>query len=111
MIGNQFTFRFIRDLDDASLDDVLRLKKSRSGKSIILTYKSIDLHNEHVTMFRNTRELSSYLYNYFSLMKEDDDPFLSVQIDHPVMPSILFTLEKFTHNIKRLVYMVELHYN
>jgi hypothetical protein len=111
MIGNQFTFRFIRNLDDASLDDFLRLKKSRSGKSIILTYKSTDLRKEHTAFFKNTKELSSYLYNYFSLLKDDDDPFRGVQLDHPVMPSILFTLEKFTSNIRRLVYMIELHYN
>jgi hypothetical protein len=111
MNATQFMFRFVRDVEDSSLDDLLKIKSSRSGKTLVLTYKSIDLKNEHVMYFKSVKNLSEYLFAYLSLMKYDDSPFEYVQVDPPVLPSVLFTVENLNYNIRRITSMIELHYD
>lgn len=111
MIASQFTFRFVRDVDDDSQDDVLKIKKSRSGKSFVLQYNSVDLKNSHEMHFLDVKVLTDYLFSYLSLLKYDDCPFINVQFDPPVFPTVMFTPENLHYNIRRITSLIETHYN
>jgi hypothetical protein len=113
MFSNQFVFKFIRDNENEQDDDFLTIRKSRSGKSFILTYKSIDLKKTRTKQINNLYNLVEYLLTFLTLMKYDDSPFKYMQLDPPTLPSIIFDHKDFTSHrvIENIIDLVELQYS
>jgi hypothetical protein len=113
MISNQFVFRFIRDNEDVASDDFLKIRKSRSGKSFIVTYKSIDLKKTRTKQINSLYNLVEYLLTFLTLMKYDDSPFVYMQLDPPTLPSIMFNHKDLTSKsvIGNITDLVELQYS
>ncbi len=78
--------RFHRDSDDSDQDDIIRIKYVGDHR-VRVTYQNDEGFSAEYVMCRGM--LQTYLSSMFRLLAADKDPFQGVQIDLPLMPSML----------------------
>jgi hypothetical protein len=102
---NRVMFRFVRKPPQhtAKKDDIITIQSSGQD-SYTITYqdKSSKCMSRKISMSRV--QVFEYLSLVFRMVNEDDDPFDSLQIIYPAMPSVLFSISRLNSNTRNLIY-------
>lgn len=102
--SSHITIRLLRKppKDSAKKDDIITISKEEDSyrvryqdKESKTTPRSIELSQD---------EVIEYFSTMFRMLKEDADPFDSVQVLFPSMPSVLLSLDTFDSYTRNLVY-------
>ena len=89
--------------DREKYDDVLFIRKVAEGK-YRLTYKDKQSKTSCVTEYSSDRDVLNHVRLMLNLLKEDDDPFSSVQVCFPNYPTCLFELSTLNSSKRDLIY-------
>jgi len=106
---NSLFLRFIRTRASSKTDDTVNIKRLGPDQySLAYTY------GEAVSKKAMTATLSSddtfrWLRHTLGLLEVDNDPFESVQMDFPLMPSVLVKITGINDAYDRLLNAVEFH--
>lgn len=96
--------RFQRDADNSAKDDIIRIKYIGEHKATVTyTYYGDGSTLEQVM---SHKMLTSYLSSMFFLIAADSNPFLAVQLDLPLMPSVCLPPNRLSweaHNILKQI--------
>lgn len=96
--------RFQRDADNSAKDDIIRIMYIGEHKATVTyTYYGGGCKTEQVM---NHNMLTSYLSSMFFLIAADSNPFLAVQLDLPLMPSVCLPPNRLSweaHNILKQI--------
>jgi hypothetical protein len=96
--------RFQRDADNSAKDDIIRITYIGEHKAAVTyTYYGVGCKTEQVM---NHKALTNYLSSMFCLIAADSNPFLAVQLDMPLMPSICLPPNRLSweaHNILKQI--------
>ena len=86
------TFRFLNAADSTNpeKDEVFTLWYN--GKNHLWVYKYNSNRTRHVMEFTSKQELYASLKSYFTLLSYDSDPYHSMQILLPAMPSVMLAM-------------------
>ncbi len=102
---NRVMFRLLRKppQQSAKKDDIITIQSS-GPSSYTITYqdKSSKCMARKISMSRT--QVFEYLSLVFRMVKEDDDPFDSLQIIYPAMPTILFSVSRLDSETRNLIY-------
>lgn len=104
------TFRFIRDNStDGASDDIATI--SYGGNNIYkLKFKtphSEGVADKPVVMMLDDRQIFRWVRRMISLMECDTDPFTGIQLDFPVMPSVMIEVKNLSRDYTALLDAVE----
>jgi hypothetical protein len=96
--------RFQRDADNSAKDDIIRITYIGEHKATV-TYKYYE-GGSTTEQVMSHKMLTSYLSSMFFLIAADSNPFLAVQLDMPMMPSICLPPNRLSweaHNILKQI--------
>lgn len=111
--ADNFTIRLIRELytESKSTDDTITIEPmagDESGFKIIMTTAGcqvVDHNPKHVSMkYMSSDEVYYYLQSLLTLLPLDEDKYAAVQIDMPLMPSVLVRVKKLHTIIHHVLY-------
>jgi hypothetical protein len=101
--------RFLREGENdrgAHTDDIIKIVKlGENSVRVVYHEHSVGGHTIDTMMF-NYGQLIGYLYRVFWLLGVDDDPFKSVQLFIPGMPSILISVATLQKNVGHILEML-----
>lgn len=89
MTKNTLTIHFVRDADNSSRDDVLKVTSADDGW-VLVKYHDKEANIKNMSFMKETGFMS-YMESLFSLMRYDSSPYQSVQISAPCHPQILIS--------------------
>lgn len=102
---NRVVFRFLRKPPHSSSkkDDILTIQSS-GPSTYTITYQ--DKHSKCMArkISLNRRQVFEYLSLVFRMLREDDDPFESLQVFYPAMPTVLFSVKRLDSETRDLLY-------
>jgi hypothetical protein len=103
-------FRFIRDNNtDGATDDIATI--SYAGNNIYkLKFKTPHSEgdaNKPVVMMLDDKQVFRWVRRMMSLLECDTDPFTGVQLDIPIMPSIMLDVKNLSRDYTALLDAVE----
>jgi len=101
--------RFLRkDENDRSgdTDDIVKIIKLGENSVRVVYHERCAAGHTIDTMIFNYGQLIGYLYRVFWLVGIDDDPFKSVQLFIPGLPSILISVANLQKNINHILEML-----
>ena len=103
---NSITFRFIRDDSiNADTDDVAHI--SYAGKNMYnISFKAYSL-KKPVVMFLDDQQTFRWVRRTIAMLECDTDPFTGVQLDVPMMPSIMLKVKNLSRDYSALLDAVE----
>ncbi len=100
-----FLLRFLREKSPkrSSSDDIVRIRPSTQNGlyAVIFSDNDAKLKREIYLPLQGVRR---YVSAVLRSVNRDDDPFLSVQVEPPAAPSVLFETRKLTAEIRDLIY-------
>ena len=100
---------FIRKYGSAKNDD--RVTISRLGANqfnLSYTYGESESKTPHQLVLTD-RAVFRWVRNVIGLLEKDSDPFESVQVDFPSMPTVLFEVSKLAYAYDHLLDAIEFH--
>ena len=103
-ISKIIRLRFQRDADNSAKDDIIRINYIGEHKATV-TYKYYG-DGSTAEQVMSHKMLSDYLSSMFFLIAADSNPFLAVQLDMPLMPSVCLPPNRLSweaHNILKQI--------
>lgn len=106
MTSRMINIRFIRKNEKlAKNDDQMRIW-SNDGQTFTVMFKSADTKKSTVTTLTD-RGVFRWMRHTISLLENDVDPFQFIQLDLPLMPSVLINAEELGISYNRILDAVE----
>ena len=107
----KITLRFIRDMNNSKRDDILTILPTEDFNIMEMKFEDNDGN-----FISKTRITETDLHNYFTavlpLLKNDADPYKSVQFFFPQFPSVLINTSDLNDYLNsNIMKMVETTYN
>ena len=100
--------RFIRQNEKhAKNDDQMRIWSS-DGQTFTVSFKSGDTKKSTVTTLSDSA-VFRWMRHTINLLEKDSDPFQSIQLDLPLMPSVLINAKELGSSYNRILDAVEFH--
>lgn len=87
-------------------DDVIKIIKLGENSVRVVYHERSAMGTTIDTMMFSYGQLIGYLYRVFWLVGVDEDPFKSVQLFIPGLPTILITVESLQKNINHILEML-----
>lgn len=105
MPRNRVMFRLLRKppQESAKKDDIITIQSS-GPSSYTITYQDKSSKCMARKISLNRQQVFDYLSLVFRMVKEDDDPFDSLQIVYPAMPTVLFSIRRLDSETRNLIY-------
>ena len=108
MSNRLINIRFIRQNEKrAKNDDTMRIW-SDDGQTFTVSFRSGDTKKSLVTTMSDTA-VFRWIRHTISLLEKDVDPFQFVQLDLPLMPSVLIKATELESSYNRILDAVEFH--
>jgi hypothetical protein len=108
MTSRLINIRFIRQNEKlAKNDDQMRIWSS-DGQTFTVMFKTGDTKKSVITTMSDAAVFRWVRYT-IGLLKLDSDPFQSVQLDLPLMPSVLINAKELESAYNRILDAVEFH--
>jgi len=102
-IRTSITLRFIRDHDNAETDDLLKISFSNAySYKIVFKDGKDNLKNRASNYSR--QEVLQYLSNVLRLVAVDEQPYDSVQILAPNVPTVIISPQNLSSQMRDLIY-------
>jgi len=92
---NSILIRFIRKDKDSDKDDMVKIERVGTNQ-YRLGYTYGEAKNKKVPTYidLNGSDVFRWMRFVIGLLEKDNDPFESVQLDWPFMPSVVFNIDK-----------------
>lgn len=107
---NSITFRFIRDNSvKGDTDDIATISyagKNNYNVSFQTTY-SENAKRSPTTMCLDDRQTFRWVRRVLSLLECDTDPFTGIQVDMPMMPSVMLKVQNVSKDYSSLLDAIE----
>ena len=101
--------RFIRKNSSSKNDDMVVIRRLGMNQfNLSYTYGDTKTKNTHKLVLTD-KAVFRWMRNTINLLEKDNDPFDSVQVDFPFMPSVLFDVAKLDNAYNSLLDAVEFH--
>ena len=108
MTSRLINIRFIRRNEKfAKNDDQMRIW-SNDGQTFMVMFKTGDTKKSVITTLSDSAVFRWVRYT-IGLLERDSDPFQSVQLDLPLMPSVLINAKELDSAYNRILDAVEFH--
>ncbi len=90
------------------MDDIIRIARLEHNLfHVAYTYANIGVSSQQMTQDM----LTAYLGSMFQLITADTRPFIAVQIDLPLMPSICLAPSQLSWNSSYIIEQVRIQFN
>lgn len=100
--------RFIRQNEKyAKNDDQMRIWSS-DGQTFTVSFKSGDTKKSTVTTLSDAA-VFRWMRHTINLLEKDSDPFQAIQLDLPLMPSVLINAKELGSSYNRILDAIEFH--
>jgi hypothetical protein len=110
MTNTNIYIRFIRKNSVAKNDDTVVIDRNSLNGLYTLSYTYGDMKSKSTRkIVLADRAVFRWMRNTINLLEKDNDPFDSVQVDFPFMPSVLFDVAKLDNAYNSLLDAVEFH--
>jgi hypothetical protein len=108
---NMILFRFLRNNnDDGSSDDIATISYVGNNKySVSFKTGYTNGKKKTVSMSLDDRQTFRWVRRTLALLECDTEPFTGIQLDTPMMPSIMITVNKIASSYSSLLDAVEFH--
>ena len=91
-----FRVAFIKNLNDNSKDDVLKIHKV--GDSYTWTFKDSETSHFQTTTIESSYDVAERLNTVLKMVAADSDPPKFVQVDVPGFPQVLYDVKELSYN-------------
>jgi len=109
MSSTNLRIRFIRKNGAPKNDDTVVISRLGMNQFILnYTYGDTTAKNTHKLVLTD-KAVFRWMRNTVNLVEKDNDPFDSVQVDFPFMPSVLFDVSKLSDAYHYILDAVEFH--
>jgi hypothetical protein len=107
-MNTTLTFRFTRpDPSTGSEDDIIRITPADNDTyNCSFTY-GLAKQKSPVSATLSDSEVFRWVRTMIRLLEADIDPFVDVQVDHPLMPSVMLNARALGDNYHRILDVVE----
>jgi len=105
----KITLRFIRMDSDAKTDDLVHISRYAQGQ-YCLSYTYGDTKNKTpYQLVLTDKAVFRWMRTTIGILEKDSDPFGSVQLDTPFMPSVVFNVSELGDAYHPLLDALEFH--
>jgi hypothetical protein len=94
--------RFMRD-GDGQKDDIIRIVR-KDDDEFVITFEDCEGGCKNKATGFSRTDVLGYLSNVLRLVEADEDPFNGVQLLIPNMPTVMFSTDSLTSQLRDLVY-------
>jgi hypothetical protein len=108
MTSTNIKIRFIRR--DSNKDDVVDITRLLLDNTFSLSYTyGLSKKQTPTTVTLTSDNVFRWMRHTISLLEQDDDPFESIQLDLPLMPSVMFKVVDLDEAYHALLNALEFH--
>jgi hypothetical protein len=107
-MNTTLTFRFTRpDPSTGSEDDIIRIAPAEDGAYTCTFTYGLAKQKNPVSATLSDAEVFRWVRTMIRLLEADTDPFVDVQVEHPLMPAVLLNAKAMGDNYHRILDVVE----
>jgi len=94
MFSTPIVIRAIRSQVTPDMDDQIEIRYKGGPYTIQYTYRDHASVKTTTALMTSFKMLSMYLQTLMNTLQLDEDPFVAIQVDYPLQPSIQFSVER-----------------
>ena len=110
MPSSSIVLRFLRKNCESSLDDIVQIEKLANGLyRLKYTYGFTHVKSKSFCLTLDDRTLFWWVRVLLRLVEKDAEPFESIQIDLPMLPSVLIDVKTLDDSYHTILDAIEFH--